>query len=436
MSLALQRFCTPLLPCLFLVALTGFFPTPAFAADLGATTNAEAVDALAKQDVITSMKLEESTMTAASKAADDMADLHLKMQQQIKNDEMPKSADFELANTMKSQVEGDALSQVAINDIMGTRVKELNGVSLSKPGVKVAPYLLDTTSKIDVKSQMFRIYISYFCDPLERGGALAFTEPGGSTPREYKISTGEGTGTYYNITCGGSEDGNSREAMLGSGNDTGTKIKSRNQIKGLPIDVSRLFFEPTTYPKIDGDNPNGNPVAALYFGAIMQSIQFLTGLPEKAPGTADLNTPAGKGAYVEFQRRNTRKALASYPFAALAAERMSTMTKETAQKMASMLEERVGSENENVSRNIQELRDGTGLSLAEYQKILMHDIPTSAGYVKKIKEDMNERDLKGELVYLEGLSLAQGFELGKWMRVLMALEAADNEDTLTSGGAK
>ncbi len=305
-----------------------------------------------------------------------------------------------------------AASTITINDIMVTRTKQLNGVPVGNDPTNIEK-LVNFSDTSPINAQQFSIYMRYFCDPESRSKTM--------TNSSFNVGNG---GV---LSCGDSNHTTAGSSRKKYGlNDSSPEAR---EVINLPINPARLFLEPRTYPTADLTlaTYNTNPMSALYYPAIIQSIEFLTGVPPQPPNKADLETQPGQAAYLETQAANTRKSLASYVFALLAGERVQSMGKDAATLLADQLEKNMpdlATQNVAMNQRILALRGQAGVSLAEYMKIIMFEVPTSHGYIEAINR-MSADQLAREKIKLEGLQLAVNYQRNHWMEILAALEATN-----------
>lgn len=333
--------------------------------------------------------------------------------------------------TLLSERQGAlAAHNALVNDIMITRTNQLNGIPLGGTDLNTSP-LVDpalayqseqkTSKKVSINEQLFRNYMRYFCDPLANNGAL-------------NGDTWFGTETNKRISCGDSEfsDAKSSRKKFNVADTPENKIAER-EIVQLPINPARLFFEARTFPVAKAtpstDNPTGrasnvNPYAELYYNAINMSMNLLLPPPSDVFPKESLNTSGGRAEYLELQAKNTRNAVASYPFALLAADRFQIMNHKVSQRLADLLEQNMDNADLNpaVGNAIARLRSQDGVSMAEYMDIMMYQIPLSPGYVASINKKTPE-ELAREKIKLTAMQLAVGYQRNHWIEILTALEA-------------
>lgn len=401
-------------------------------------TTARADDAMMTQGLVKAINLASQTQTVENKQLTDAMTKALGLvgdkitnailqQDTNEQEEAVGLMDGDTASTLTTRMDAAAATEVYKRDIMTTRSKQFSGVVV---GTDDNHMLVDIARSppMKVNDQQFSIAMRFFCDPLARVGTMKDVEV---ETQEGVVKCGDGTYTGSSPLSGKPLADRKKFGSL----DTSDEARA---IINLPINPARLFLETTTYParpdpsKPAGSQTNVNPLAQLYFAAIMQSIELLVGNPPDKNQFADFGTPSGQEQYLRYEASKTRKSVASYIFAQLAAERMQSSDNGFARVLAQMSERFAsGAMNDPggiMAERIKKLRSQPGVSMAEYLNILMYEIPVSPGYLELINNPSNmpPEKLAREKLKLMGLQTAVNYQRNRWMEMLTALEATND----------
>lgn len=336
--------------------------------------------------------------------------------------------DGDLQAVLAGRLGGVSASTAFVNSVMATRNRQLNGVPLGNLNADVGRLVDTSKTNNTVVEQMTSIYMRYFCDPSGNAGKMS--------QAKVEISGGEV------LTCGDSDRsgdanaGGSRAKTSRQGYQDAEMASYDSDIMNKPMKVNELFFATTTYPVVSSDSMarvNGqlpkshkHPYAMLYYPAVLQSIEFLTGSAEDTIGKGAVDIGSDRGGYMERQARNVRKSLATYIFAMLAGDRVQSMGPDINEKVAKLLERSLGqaAQDGQTKMRLEDLRTRPGISMSEVMQILSYEIPSSPGYIEMINE-MKPQELTREKVRLLGLQLAVDHQRNRYMEMLMALEATN-----------
>ena len=319
----------------------------------------------------------------------------------------PEALDPTLDQIMRSGLSSNAAREGIIDQIMQRRVNQLNSVALS--GNENEWYVDTAISARPVSEQQFSIFMRLFCDPKAANGRLGEEDTSFGLDRSRRVS------------CGADEN---FSGDLSSRDKFAVDEQADARAYNLSINPAHLFLEAGTFPVSVSGASNFSPIAGLYDPAIMQAIEFLAGSPPERPEKKDFDGSDGQARYMKLQQQNTLKSISTYVFAKLAAERMPTMGNNTAKYLAEELNKNaVAPINKTFVDELEVLENQGGVSISQYNEIMMDRIITSPGYLEAIN-NMKPADLEREKIRLMGLLLNVNYDRNHWMEILSALEAS------------